>query len=351
MSSPRERGAAFDPRVVGAVLVAMLLLTMFVSAVVGAYQVSVGDVFGAILRRIGVMSGEANDPVADELIWFIRLPRIVLGVLVGACLAMAGAVMQGAFANPLSEPGIVGVSSGAMAGAALQIVTGFSPFGIWTLPVAAFLGGLIAVAVVYATARHDGRTETITLILMGVALNALAGAIIGLLAFVADDASLRSLTSWTLGSLAQSTWEKVWIVAPAALLGMIGAFSLRRTLDLLSLGDRAARHVGVDVEKARVRVLVVVAVLAASAVAVSGIVLFVGLLVPHVVRLFVGPTHKNLLPLSVLFGSVVVTLADVLARNIVEPAELPLGVLTSFLGAPVFIWQLRRLRSRHGGWA
>ena len=228
MSASRDRGAAFDPRLVGSVLVILLLLTIFISAVIGAYQVSVGDVVGAILRRIGILSGEANDPIADELIWFIRLPRIVLGVLVGACLAMAGAVMQGAFANPLSEPGIVGVSSGAMAGAALQIVTGFSPLGIWTLPVAAFLGGLAAVAIVYATARHDGRTETLTLILMGVALNALAGAIIGLLAFVADDASLRSLTSWTLGSLAQSTWEKVWIVAPAALLGMIGAFSLRR---------------------------------------------------------------------------------------------------------------------------
>ena len=351
MSRRRDHVATFDPKLVGAILVVMLLATVLVSAAIGAYQVSFGDVVGSVMRRIGIVSGEPNDPIADELIWFIRLPRIVLGILVGACLATAGAVMQGAFANPLSEPGIVGVSSGAMAGAALQIVTGFAPFGIWTLPVAAFLGGLAAVAIVYATARHDGRTETITLILMGVALNALAGAIIGLLAYVADDASLRSLTSWTLGSLAQSTWEKVWIVAPAALLGLLGAFSLRRTLDLLSLGDRATRHVGVDVERARIRVLVVVAILAASAVAVSGIVLFVGLLVPHVVRLFVGPTHKNLLPLSVLFGSVVVALADLLARNIVEPAELPLGVLTSILGGPVFIWQLRRLRTRHGGWA
>jgi len=345
------RRGAFDPRLVAGILLLMLIGAVVLSALIGAYRVSVGDVFGAVLRRIGIGSDVASDPVADELVWVIRFPRIVLGVLVGACLATAGAVMQGAFANPLSEPGIVGVSSGAMAFAALQIVTGFSPFGIWTLPVAAFIGGLLAVAVVYATARHDGRTEVLTLVLMGIAINALAGAAIGLLAYLSDDASLRSLTSWTLGSLSQSTWEKVWLVAPTTLVGLLAAMSMSRTLDLLSLGDRAARHVGVDVERARIKVLVVVAIMAASAVSVSGIVLFVGLLVPHVVRLFVGPGHRHVLPLSVLFGSVVVSIADLLARTMVEPAELPLGVLTSLLGAPVFIWQLRRLRSRHGGWA
>ena len=349
--NPAGRRGALDPRLVAAVLVLMLVGAVMLSALIGAYRVSVGDVFGAVLRRIGIGSDVASDPVADELVWVIRLPRIVLGVLVGACLATAGAVMQGAFANPLSEPGIVGVSSGAMAFAALQIVTGFSPFGIWTLPVAAFIGGLLAVAVVYATARHDGRTEVLTLVLMGIAINALAGAAIGLLAYLSDDASLRSLTSWTLGSLSQSTWEKVWLVAPTTLVGLVAAMSMSRTLDLLSLGDRSARHVGVDVERARIKVLVVVAIMAASAVSVSGIVLFVGLLVPHVVRLFVGPGHRHVLPLSVLFGSVVVSIADLLARTVVEPAELPLGVLTSLLGAPVFIWQLRRLRSRHGGWA
>lgn len=163
---PRARSGSFDPRVIGAVLTLMLITTVFGSALVGAYHVAPADVLGSILRRLGLMGGTASDPTADELIWVIRLPRIVLGVVVGACLASAGAVMQGAFANPLSEPGIIGVSSGAMSAAALQIVTGFSPLGIWTLPVAAFLGGLAAVAVVYATARHDGRTEILTLVLM-----------------------------------------------------------------------------------------------------------------------------------------------------------------------------------------
>jgi iron complex transport system permease protein len=346
----RARSGAFDPRIVGIVLVVVLVATVFVSALVGAYNVSPGDVLGSIARRLGLRSGTPSDRTADELVWVIRLPRIVLAVVVGACLATAGAVMQGAFANPLSEPGIIGVSSGAMSAAALQIVTGFSPLGIWTLPVAAFLGGLAAVAVVYAIARHDGRTEILTLVLMGIAINALAGAAIGLLAFMSDDASLRSLTSWTLGSLAQSTWEKVLIVGPIAVVGLIAALMMARTLDLLSLGDRAARHVGIDVERSRIKVLLVVALMAASAVSVSGIVLFVGLLVPHVVRLFVGPQHRHVLPLSVLFGAVIVSLADLMARTVLEPAELPLGVLTSILGAPVFIWQLRRLRSRHGGW-
>lgn len=350
MSTRQERFGAFDPRLMGIFLLVLLITTVFASALVGAYDVSPGDVAGSILRRLGLSSAEPLDATADELIWVIRLPRIVLGVVVGACLATAGAVMQGAFANPLSEPGIIGVSSGAMSAAALQIVTGFSPLGIWTLPIAAFLGGLAAVAVVYATARHDGRTEILTLVLMGIAINALAGAVIGLLAFMSDDASLRSLTSWTLGSLAQSTWEKVLIVGPIALIGLIAAMTMARTLDLLSLGDRAARHVGVDVERSRIKVLLVVALMAAAAVSVSGIVLFVGLLVPHVVRLFVGPQHRHVLPLSVLFGAVIVSLADLMARTVLEPAELPLGVLTSLLGAPVFIWQLRRLRSRHGGW-
>ena len=350
MSTRHERFGAFDPRLMGIFLLVLLITTVFASALVGAYDVSPGDVAGSILRRLGLTSSEPSDATADELIWVIRLPRIVLGVVVGACLATAGAVMQGAFANPLSEPGIIGVSSGAMSAAALQIVTGFSPLGIWSLPIAAFLGGLAAVAVVYATARHDGRTEILTLVLMGIAINALAGAVIGLLAFMSDDASLRSLTSWTLGSLAQSTWEKVLIVGPIALIGLIAAMTMARTLDLLSLGDRAARHVGVDVERSRIKVLLVVALMAAAAVSVSGIVLFVGLLVPHVVRLFVGPQHRHVLPLSVLFGAVIVSLADLMARTVLEPAELPLGVLTSLLGAPVFIWQLRRLRSRHGGW-
>jgi len=353
-SAPETRVTAaitWHPLSVASLLCALLVASMLVSASIGAYAVPVGDVIGAVLRRANVLSGAPADPIADDVVWLIRLPRIVLAVVVGSALGCAGAVMQGAFGNPLAEPGVVGVSSGAMLGAATQIVTGFDPLGPWTLPLAAFLGGLAAVAWVYLASRHEGRTEVLTLILMGIALNALASAAIGFLAFVADDASLRSLTSWTLGSLAQATWGKVGVVTPVALVGLLGAVSLAQTLDVLSLGDHPARHLGVAVERARINVLLVVALLAASAVAVSGVVLFVGLIVPHVVRALVGPAHRAVLPLSVLLGAVVVTVADTVARTLVSPAELPLGVVTALVGAPVFVWQIRRLRRVHGAWA
>lgn len=351
MTDRRSLAVYLNPAVVAAVLLVLLFSTVFVSAAVGAYPVSLGELFRSVSDKVGLGAGASIDPTTDDVVWMIRLPRIVLGVVVGAALGCAGGVMQGAFGNPLAEPGIVGVSSGAMFGAALQIVTGFSPLGPWTLPFAAFLGGLLAVVIVYFTSRSGGRTEVLTLILMGIALNALASAAIGFLAYVADDASLRSLASWTLGSLAQATWGKVGVVAPVALVGALGALTLSRTLDLLSLGDHQARHLGVSVERARIRVLLVVALLAASAVAVSGVVLFVGLIVPHVVRALVGPAHRELLPLSILLGSVVVTVADTIARTIVDPAELPLGVVTALVGAPVFIWQIRKLRRAHGAWA
>jgi iron complex transport system permease protein len=347
----RALAVYLNPVVVGLTLVVLLIGTMLVSSALGAYPVSLGELFQSLANKIGLGGDSTVNPTTEDVVWVIRLPRIVLGVVVGAALGCAGGVMQGAFGNPLAEPGIVGVSSGAMLGAALQIVTGFSPLGPWTLPLAAFLGGLLAVVVVYSSSRSNGRTEVLTLILMGIALNALASAAIGFLAYVADDASLRSLASWTLGSLAQATWGKVGVVAPVALVGVIGALSLSRTLDLLSLGDHQARHLGVSVERARVRVLLVVALLAASAVAVSGVVLFVGLIVPHIVRALVGPAHRGLLPLSILLGAVVVTLADTVARTIVDPAELPLGVVTALVGAPVFIWQIRKLRRVHGAWA
>ena len=351
MTDRRALAVYLNPAVVGLTLAVLLVGTMLVSSALGAYPVSLGELFQSLFMKIGLGGESSVNPTTEDVVWVIRLPRIVLGVVVGAALGCAGGVMQGAFGNPLAEPGIVGVSSGAMLGAALQIVTGFSPLGPWTLPLAAFLGGLLAVVVVYSTSRSGGRTEVLTLILMGIALNALASAAIGFLAYVADDASLRSLASWTLGSLAQATWGKVGVVAPVALIGVIGALSLSRTLDLLSLGDHQARHLGVNVERARVRALLVVALLAASAVAVSGVVLFVGLIVPHIVRALVGPRHRALLPLSILLGAVVVTLADTVARTIVDPAELPLGVVTALVGAPVFIWQIRKLRRIHGAWA
>lgn len=343
---PRERG----PYLIAGLIVALVVAAV-AGAAFGAFAISPGEIVGAILRRVGLSSAPAPDQLADDVFWQIRMPRVVLGIVVGASLGCAGAAMQGAFANPLAEPGIVGVSSGAVLGAVTQIVLGFAPLGQWTLPAAAFSGGLVTLLVVYASARSEGRTEVITLVLSGVALNALLGAVIGLLTYVSDDEELRSITFWTLGSLAQATWPKVAAVTPLAIIGLAIGFISAAKLDLLALGDRPARHLGLAVERFRFMILVVVAVLTASAVAVSGIVLFVGLVIPHLVRMIAGPSHRYLLPASALGGALVVVLADLAARTIAAPQELPLGVLTSLVGSPFFFWQLRRTRATQGGWA
>lgn len=332
-------------------LVAALLVACVIAAGVGAYAVSPGEVLAAIARRVGIMSGAAVDPLADEVLWQIRFPRVALAVVVGAALGCAGAAMQGSFSNPLAEPGVVGVSSGAVLGAVISIVGGVTFAGSWSLAGAAFLGGLITVLGVYWGARSGGRTEVVTLVLTGIAVNALAGAVIGLMTYLSDDAELRSITFWTLGSVAQATWAKVAVVAPVAAIGLAIAWHLAPRLDMLAIGERQARHLGVDVERLRIGMLTVVAVLTAAAVAMSGSILFVGLVIPHLVRMVAGPAHRLLLPASALAGALVLVLADLVARTAAAPAELPLGVLTALVGSPFFLWQLRRTRARQGGWA
>lgn len=331
-----------------AVLIALavaLVAACVLSIAVGAFSIPVGDIIGALFHR------GSGDPLAESVLWDIRLPRVALGVVVGSSLAAAGALMQGSFANPLAEPGVVGVSSGAALGAVVQIALGFTLAGTWSLAAFAFLGGLGTVALVYFSARSEGRTEVITLVLSGVAINAFAGALIGLLTYLASDAQLRSITFWSLGSLAQATWPKVGVVAPLALAGLVCAMAQARKLDLLALGERSARNLGVDVERLRIVTLAVVALLTAASVAVSGVILFVGLVVPHLVRMVAGPGHRLLLPASALAGAVVLVVADLVARTLVAPAELPLGVLTALIGSPFFFVLLRKTRASQGGWA
>jgi iron complex transport system permease protein len=342
-------------RVPGEVLLALLGAAVVVAAVVaagrGAYGVPPGEVVAAVLRRLGVLGGEAADPVADQVLWEIRFPRVSLALLVGASLGCAGAAMQGTFSNPLAEPGLVGVSSGAVLGAAAQIVLGVQLLGTWTITAFAFGGGLLTVLVVYTASRDQGRTEVVTLVLTGIAVNAFAGAAIGLITYLSDDAELRSITFWNLGSMAAATWSKVAVVAPLAVVGLVVAVACARRLDLLSLGEREARHLGVDVERLRIVLLTTVALLAAASVAVSGVVLFVGLVVPHLVRMVAGPGHRILLPASALGGALLLVLGDLASRTLAAPAEIPLGVLTSLVGSPFFFWLLRRTRTRQGGWA
>ncbi|WP_206336583.1 FecCD family ABC transporter permease [Streptomyces violaceoruber] len=331
-------------------LTVALVVGCLLSAAIGAYSIPLGDVLSSVQHRIG-LGGQALDRVGESVLWNVRLPRVVLALLVGASLGCAGALMQGVFGNPLAEPGVIGISAGAAVGAVASIALGLSFFGNWTITVCAFVAGLATVLLVYALSRSGSRTEVVTLILTGIAVNAFAGALIGLFIFFADNAQITQITFWQLGSLSQATWPKVLAVLPCAVAGLLIAPFYARKLDLLALGERPARHLGVDVERLRIVLVLVLALLTAAAVAVAGIISFVGLLVPHLLRMANGPGHRFLVPASALGGGVILVAGDLAARTVAAPAELPLGVLTALFGSPFFFWLLRRTRRRQGGWA
>lgn len=340
----------------GGVLITALAAALVITVVlaVGSGQVAIGpaEVLGSMLHRVGLDVGPLPaHPQGESVLWLVRMPRVLLGVIVGASLGCAGALMQGVFGNPLAEPGVIGVSAGAAVGASGAIVLGGAAAGAWPVAAAAFVGGLATTAAVYALARSGGRTEVVTLVLTGVAINAFAGGLIALFTFVAETGAREQIVFWQLGSLNGATWDAVVVVLPLAVGGLVGACLLARRLDLLSLGERAARHLGVDVERLRQIAIVLVGLLTASGVAFTGIVAFVGLVVPHLIRMLAGPGHRILLPASALGGALVLVVADLVARTAVANADLPLGMLTALVGGPFFFWMLRRTRATQGGWA
>ena len=330
-------------------LAALLVGALLLSLGAGSVAIAPGEALAIVGAKLGLGAAEGVSPQQELVLLDVRLPRVLLGVLVGAALGVSGAVMQGLFRNPLAEPGLVGVSAGSALGAVAFIVLGgslaLSPLaGAVALPVAAFAGGLVATALVYRLATRGGRTAVATLLLAGVALAALAGAGTGLLLFVADDAQLRTITFWSLGSLGGATWTALAGAAPLLLLALVAAPRLARPLNALLLGEAEAFHLGVRVEREK-RVAVGVAALGVgAAVAVSGVIGFVGLVVPHLGRLALGPDHRRLLPASALLGATLLLLADLAARTLVAPAELPIGILTALVGAPFFLWLLLRER-------
>jgi iron complex transport system permease protein len=337
--------------VFGSLAIALLAMVI-VSAGNGQLDIPAREVIGSICHRLGLDIGAVpTHPQGESALWHVRFPRIVMGIIVGASLATAGTLMQGVFGNPLSEPGVVGVSAGAAVAAASAIAFGISIAGNWTIPLFAFVGGLFTTLLVYAMSREAGRTEVVTLVLTGIAVNAVANAGLALTMFVADTQAREQIIFWTLGSLNGSRWQYVALVAPLCGLGIAGALFLSRQLDLLSLGDRAARHVGIDVERLRLGSIVLVALLTAAAVSFSGIIGFVGLVVPHLLRIVLGPGHRALLPASALGGALLLVSADLAARTLVPYADLPLGMLTALVGGPFFFWLLRRTRRTAGGWA
>ncbi|NWN87309.1 MAG: iron ABC transporter permease [Micrococcaceae bacterium] len=347
----RRRRLPIKQLVVATVAIVLLLVGIVLSSGLGQLPIGAGEVIGSLLQAIGIDNAAApSDRLIEQTLWQIRFPRVVMSLCVGAALAVAGGVMQAVFGNPLAEPGVVGVSSGAALGAAAAITFGLSIFGDWTIAAFAFLGGLVATLIVYSTARAQGRTEVVTLLLTGIAVNAFAGAGLALLNFAGDTQSREQIIFWQLGSLNGSRWSEVLVVVVISAVATAVALGLASQYDLLSLGDRTASHLGVKVEKLRIVSVVLVALLTGVGVAFVGVIAFVGLVVPHLIRMIVGPAHRWLLLLSVLGGATLMVYADLLARTLVPSADLPIGMLTSLVGGPFFFWLIRRNRRQAGGW-
>jgi len=339
-----ERAAARSGRRLPAVFCAMLLAAVALAALaVGAYPLSLPQLAAVVGHALGLPVALPGAPAAT-VVWDLRLPRVILAGTVGAALALAGASMQALFRNPLADPGLIGVSGGAAVAAALLMVAGVTaPFA---LPSAAFCGGVLATALIYRLSRYRGRTLPATLLLAGVAVNAMAGAVLGMLAYLASAPALRGLTFWLLGSFAQAGWGRLAVALPV--MAVASGLMLREAggLNALLLGEREAAHLGVPVQRLTARLMLWVALAVGAAVAVTGIIGFVGLMVPHWVRMLTGPDHRRLLPATALAGAALMIAADTLARTVAAPAELPVGVLTALLGGPFFLWLLLRYRGR-----
>jgi iron complex transport system permease protein len=347
--TPRSRRLA--PRVLVMLLAMVLFAVVLLACCLGSFPVAPGDVPAVILAGLGFQPSQGVPQEAYAVVWSIRLPRIVLALAVGAGLGSAGAAMQAIFRNPLADPSLIGVSGGAALAAAAVLAAGnrlapslLQAFGVSALPVAAFFGGLAVSLAVYRLATRAGYTSIATLLLAGVAMNALAEAGIGAFTYVASDSALRGFAFWQLGSLAGAAWPQLGVAVPAIALAAIYLLTQARSYDALALGEAEARHLGIDVERLKVLTLCACALATGAAVALSGMVFFVGLVAPHLVRLACGPGHRTVLPGAALCGAILLVVADTLARTVVAPAELPLGVFTALVGAPFFIALLLRRR-------
>lgn len=325
-----------------ALLCVALLVVATASAAIGQYRIPPTEVLGSVARHLGWAEPDPAQKLADATLWNIRFPRIVLGLMVGAALGCAGAMMQAVFGNPLAEPGVIGISSGAAVGACLAIVGGLHFLGIFTTPLLAFLGALLTTVLVYALSRSGGRAGVLTMILTGIAVTAVANAVIAFLVFVASPTNRDQIVFWQMGSLNGATWGAVTSSAPIIALGLLGGLLIAGKLNLLALGERAAQHSGVHVERLRIIAITCTALLTGAAVAYAGIIAFVGLIVPHVLRLALGPSNRVLLPASALGGALLIAASDLAARNLVAFADLPIGIFTALVGGPTFFILLRR---------
>lgn len=323
-------------------LLMLLIVVILFSVLFGAVSIAPREVVYSLLNRF--LGFFTKDVTIDTIIWDIRLPRIVLAAMVGLMLSTAGVMMQGILRNPLADPYILGVSAGGALGAMLSFLLGIDLvfFGFRTAPLLAFGFALIAVLLVYQLSHIGGRASPETLILAGVAVSAFAAAVLSLMIILSGD--LRSIYFWLLGSFSGSSWNDVLAITPYAIIGIIVAYFYSKDLNALMLGEDVAFTLGVDVEFVRLFILGVASLLAAATVSVCGMVGFVGLIVPHIVRLMIGPNHRLLIPAAAVCGALLVVLADVIARVVLRPTEIPIGIVMAIIGAPFFLYILRRRR-------
>ncbi|WP_051205927.1 FecCD family ABC transporter permease [Oceanospirillum maris] len=335
-----------SPLLTASALLVLLLLSALLSIMMGAMPLPALD---SLLSVIDAMAGSTFSRLLDyqqAVVMELRVPRILLALAIGAILAQCGTVMQGLFRNPLADPGIIGVSSGAAVGAVIAIVWLPASIASWSVPVAAFVAGLGATLLVYGLSQTRSGTSVLVLLLAGVALSAFAGAAIGFVSYFASDENLRALSLWQMGSLAGSNTHRI-LLAVCTLILLSIAFQRRaNALNALLLGESDARHLGINVERLKLELIVLTAIGVGVAVACSGIIGFIGLVVPHIVRMATGPNHKTLLPLAALCGALLLLIADLFSRLSVQPAELPVGLVTALMGAPFFLIMLIQQRRR-----
>lgn len=340
------------------VLIIMLLLTLLAAIAWGAVRISPAEMGSALLH---FLQGRKPATLHEGVFLQLRLPRVLLTAVTGAILAVSGVLMQGLFRNPIVEPGLTGTSAGAAFGASFIFVMApkMSPVlksatGPLLVPLFAFAGGLLATWIVYALSKSAGKVSIMSLLLLGIAVNAIGLSGTGFMSYIARDPQARSITFWSLGTFSGASWLQVIIVGMIAILVFLLSFRYAKELNALLLGEEEAAYLGVDAERLKSRIMILNTAMVAVATAFVGVISFMGLIVPHILRLLIGSDNKRLLPASMILGAVLLTLADMGARLLLAPAEMPIGIITSLVGAPIFILLLSKynlLNQKGGGHA
>lgn len=326
----------------------LLVLVAFTSLTFGQVAIPLKNTFAIVLNALGLFGFGPMDYTHEQeaIVWFIRMPRMLVGLLVGAALGTSGAVMQGIFSNPLADPGLIGISSGAATGAVLSIALGSASASMFTMPAFAFCGSIFAVSLTVFLAMKNGKIPVMTLLLSGVAVGMLLGALTsGLLTFM-NEQKLQQYLFWMVGGLDYRRWEHVYLALGPICFGLVIMNLLARHLNILVLGETEAKAVGMPVTTYRMGLLFVAALTTATSVCVSGNIGFVGLVIPHMMRMLIGPDHRYLLPASALGGAAFLVLCDSLGRIIMAPAEVRVGIMTALLGTPYFLYLLRKMRKQ-----